>query len=105
MIVLVIWLFVMLGFGAWTASIAEGKGRPPVAWGILGVCTGIIGVLIAALMQPTPEAEAARIAAIDAARPRAADSVTSLARLVELHDDGKISDDEFEAAKRQALGL
>lgn len=103
MIYLVIWLFVMLGFGAWTASIAEGKGRPPVPWGILGVCTGIIGVIIAACLRPTLEAEIERVGAVDAAR--AADPVTSLARLVELHDDGKISDDEFEAAKRQALGL
>lgn len=32
-------------------------------------------------------------------------SIDELAKLVEMHDAGTISDDEFEAAKRRALGL
>lgn len=88
---LVVAVFVALGCAAWTASIAEGKGRNPVPWGFLGLFTGVIGVIVAACVRPTD------------ARP--ASTAEGLARLVELHDAGKLTDEEFAAAKRQALGL
>lgn len=37
--------------------------------------------------------------------PQAASPVNELARLVEMRDAGTISEEEFEAAKRRALGL
>lgn len=103
---LIVVAFVALGCAAWTAQLAENRGRNPVPWGFVGLFTGIIGVIIAACLRPTVEAEASRLEAVEAARPaKAPASIDALARLVELHDAGKLTDDEFVAAKRQLLGL
>jgi hypothetical protein len=98
------YLFAALGCAAWSAHLAENRGRNPVPWGVLGLFTGLVGVLISALVQPTVAAEAERSAEVAALRADRA-PIDGLAKLVELHRAGDLSDEEFVEAKRQLLGL
>lgn len=90
MMALLLVVFVALGCAAWCASLAEKRGRPPVPWGILGLCTGLIGVLITALMPPISDTPSAT-------------SADALGKLAELHRAGDLTDDEYTAAKQQML--
>lgn len=49
--------------------------------------------------------DAAKAAAAPAPAPAAADPTEQLKKLAELHDQGVISDEEFAAAKKKALGI
>jgi len=59
--VLVVYLLVMIGLtiacGYWAKSIMVGKGRSGSSGFCLGFFLGLLGVLIAALLSPTPEHE------------------------------------------------
>lgn len=101
-------LMYALGCAAWCAHLAENRGRNPVPWGFLGLFTGVIGVIIAALTGRTAEAEARRLDAVEAARVQpttATPSTVELEKLAELHRAGELDDVEYAAAKRRALGL
>ena len=63
-LLITIWLV----FGFLTAVVAGSKGQPFGVWFVVGVLLGPIGLLVAALVSRTPEAEAKRQAAIDEAR-------------------------------------
>lgn len=49
--------------------------------------------------------DAAKAAAAPAPAPAAADPTEQLKKLAELHEQGIISDEEFAAAKKKALGI
>ena len=49
--------------------------------------------------------DAAKAAAAPAPAPAAADPTEQLKKLAELHEQGVISDEEFAAAKKKALGI
>lgn len=99
-----VFVFAALGCAAWSAQLAESRGRNPVPWGVLGLFTGLVGVLIAALVQPTAEVEAARAHDVATLR-REREPIDGLAKLVELHRAGDLTNEEFAEAKRRLLGL
>lgn len=98
-------LFVAFGCAAWCAQLAENRGRNPVPFGILGLFTGVLGVIIVACLRATPEAVAARMDAVDAVRAKPTPAVDELAKLADLHRAGELDDVEYAAAKRRMLGL
>jgi hypothetical protein len=63
--------------GVASAAIANSKGLNPAAWFLIGALLGIIGVIIAAALQPTVEHQAARAAAVEAARGTAPSSTVA----------------------------
>jgi hypothetical protein len=63
----------LLFFGAITAVIADSKGHRFEAYFVVGALLGPLGVLVALLSPTTPEKEAQRQHAIEAAKRRLAD--------------------------------
>ena len=59
-IVLLIFLLIWFAFGFFGYRIMAGKGRSGAGGILLGLFLGIIGLIIALLMRPSTEAEAAR---------------------------------------------
>lgn len=76
---------------ALAARIADRKGLAPGGYFLAGLVLGIVGVVIAALARP------ATVAAGGA-------PLDTLERLVALHREGALSDDEFATAKTKLLG-
>lgn len=50
-------LSLVLGLGCayWTGSIAAGKGRHAVRWGVFGFCLGVFALLAAYLVRPVKQ--------------------------------------------------
>ena len=90
LIILALWL----GLAGWVASIAEKKGRNPIEWGVLGLCFGLIALVIVACLSNE------KTVAIEAPRPSPTDE---LLKLADLRDRGALSADEFETMKSAAL--
>jgi hypothetical protein len=100
------WIGVWLVCGLIASGIGTSKGLAGGGWFFAGLLLGPLGVVFAMMASRTPQVEAERQRAIDAELGRTPPtSVDELAKLAEMHDAGVLSDDEFEAAKRKALGL
>jgi hypothetical protein len=70
----------------------------------LGLFFGPLGVLVVAIVPPTPEIQARRLAmALAVVPPRAASVPEEIALLAKLRDDGNISESEFQAKKADLL--
>jgi hypothetical protein len=48
----------LLFCGVFTAGAAAHRGRNPYAWAAVGVCLGLVGLLIACLQDPLPSSNA-----------------------------------------------
>ena len=59
-VVLLIFLLIWFAFGFFGYRIMVGKGRSGAGGILLGLFLGIVGLIIALLMRPSTEAEAAR---------------------------------------------
>jgi len=89
-IIFLLWL----GLAGWVASIAESKGRNPIEWGVLGLCLGLIALVIVACLSNE------KVVAIEAPRSSPTDE---LLKLADLRDRGVLSADEFESMKGAAM--
>jgi len=78
LIILALWL----GLAGWVASIAEKKGRNPIEWGVLGLCFGLIALVIVACLSNE------KTVAIEAPRPSPTDE---LLKLADLRDRGALA--------------
>ena len=98
------------------AVMAKNKGKSEVAWFFLGLLIGLIAVIILACSSsdaPAPaQGEAPRMLSKGGqatprmvAGGRQASSLDEIKKLKELLDSGLISQDEFDAKKKQILGL
>jgi hypothetical protein len=108
-------LWIVFGCIGWAIGAGKGKGGAGFA---LGFFLGPIGMLIAAMMTPTPEIEAQRLG--DVARASAAlhgaavpggavaapavDRLAQLERLQVLRGQGALSEEEFAREKERVLG-
>lgn len=108
--------FVFLWIGSACIGYAIGYSKGKETEGFLLGLLGPIGWVIAAVIQGTSEAEAARHAAVEqhraehpaAQRQQAAPDPTAqyeqLERVHQLHQSGVLTDEEYAAEKRELLG-
>ncbi len=73
-----------------------------LAWSVVIIVTAYIGIAVYAIMRPIPPPPGKVNAAT---LPRASAIVGSLEHLVAAHANGDISDSDFDASKREILGL
>ena len=98
----------MRGYLSRGQSVGMGAPAGGLVWLLLLVGLGLLFVvgLVKVLDDRTPPPSTGSAQAPTAAAPPAApDGIDRLHELAELHDRGKLNDDEFTAAKRRLLGL
>ena len=80
------------------------SGGAKAAWVIAIIIFPLIGILIYLITRPKPSGE--EIAEAQAAEARAAGvtAADQLETLSKLHDNGKLSDEEFAAEKKKLIG-
>ncbi len=96
-------VIVLLFWALWIwagVHMARSRGRDPTTWGIICFLTGVFGVIALAIAGDSREA---REAEREWRQPRSVDYTEQLRRLSVLHDDGALSDTEYDQEKRKVL--
>ena len=99
---LIIWLFLLIRIFADIFRRRDMSGWAKAGWVFLIIILPLLGILIYLIARPRDlpqDEEDARAAA----RVAGTQSVDDVAKAAELHDQGKLTDEEFEAIKRSTL--
>ena len=90
----VIWMFITVFADIFRRNMS---GWAKAGWIVLIVLLPFLGVLLYMIVRPAVVVPDSRVAA------EATDATDEIVRAAQLHDQGKITDDEFVYLKRQAL--
>ncbi|KAA0698291.1 SHOCT domain-containing protein [Neorhizobium sp. P12A] len=89
----ILWIIIGCICAAICSNMARSRGRGSGLWAVLGFFLGLLAILILAVMGNTNE----RLTVSSASRGE------EIAKLKQLHDEGVLTEDEFEQEKRQLL--
>jgi type VI protein secretion system component VasK len=97
-----LWLLIVIFGDLWRREDVSGWGK--AAWLIFIVLLPLLGVLVYMIARPKPTEEEIREAERKAREEAGVSNAEELAALADLHDRGKLTDDEFAAEKKRLLG-